>query len=93
MSGSKYGVLEAWGLERAGAPVPAPYWQAEDAAWKKAQKSGGGWDYHAGAATQPATTGPTSKPFANAKGFYTYDPKTAAGPQTRPATLPVASPP
>ena len=47
-SNSQYGVLGAWALEQAGAEIPNEYWMTEDAAWKKAQKGDGGWNYREG---------------------------------------------
>jgi hypothetical protein len=42
---SQVAVFAAWALEQAGAEIPTQYWLDEDAAWKKAQLAGGGWDY------------------------------------------------
>ncbi|MDB5299770.1 MAG: hypothetical protein JWO87_1433, partial [Phycisphaerales bacterium] len=47
-SNSQYGVLGAWALEQAGCEIPVAYWKEEDAAWKKAQRGDGGWDYNHG---------------------------------------------
>jgi hypothetical protein len=47
-SNSQYGVLGMWALQEAGGEVPTLFWQIEDAAWKKAQLSDGGWDYAKG---------------------------------------------
>ncbi|MDB5353591.1 MAG: A-macroglobulin complement component [Phycisphaerales bacterium] len=45
-SNSQYGVLGAWALEQAGCEIPVAYWNEEDAAWKKAQRADGGWNYN-----------------------------------------------
>ncbi|MDB5333243.1 MAG: Prenyltransferase and squalene oxidase repeat protein [Phycisphaerales bacterium] len=47
-SNSQYGVLGAWALEQAGCEIPIAYWNEEDAAWKKAQRQDGGWNYNNG---------------------------------------------
>ncbi|HEX8914919.1 MAG TPA: hypothetical protein VF796_21380, partial [Humisphaera sp.] len=38
-------VLGMWACEEAGQEVPLKYWEIVDAAWKKAQKPDGGWNY------------------------------------------------
>jgi hypothetical protein len=46
-STAQYGVLGMWGVELAGAEVPADYWKLVDTAWKKNQDPSGGWSYEA----------------------------------------------
>ena len=83
MSGSKYGVLEAWRLEQAGAEIPAKYWLDEDAAWEKGQSGDGGWKYQGAATTKPGVR--------SVLDFYNddYEKINRAAPQTRPTTAPV----
>jgi hypothetical protein len=42
---SQISVLGMWACEQAGQEVPLLYWQVVDAAWKKAQKPSGAWNY------------------------------------------------
>jgi hypothetical protein len=48
MSVSQISVLGVWACEQAGADVPASYWQAVDAAWRKYQHPDGSWPYTPG---------------------------------------------
>jgi Domain of unknown function (DUF4159) len=44
-SGSQYGVLGTWAVERAGIEVPSSYWSIVEQAWIRDQDASGGWCY------------------------------------------------
>lgn len=52
-STGQYAVLGMWALERAGAEVPARYWQVQDQVWRRAQNADGGWEYKDEGPTTP----------------------------------------
>jgi hypothetical protein len=45
---SQIAVLGVWATEQAGQEIPSKYWEIVDAAWKKAQRADGGWNYQDG---------------------------------------------